>query len=100
MDIQITSDNARATLALKGKLTVRSSPELDDAIVSLDGSIADIDIDLSEVEYVSSAGLRVFVSSSKLAERRGGTLRLLRPRDEVYEVFQMTGLEEVLVVVR
>lgn len=100
MNIDITSDGAMATLVLDGKLTVQTAPDLEAAVESLDASIADVDIDLSAVDYVSSAGLRVFVTSSKLASRRGGTLRLLHPVDEVVEVLEMTGLYEVLVVVR
>ena len=100
MNIDITSGDAKATLVLEGKITVQTAPDLEAAVESLDATMADIDIDLSAVDYVSSAGLRVFVTSSKLAERRGGTLRLLHPVDEVVEVLEMTGLYEVLVVVR
>ena len=100
MNIDITSDGSRAILALEGKLTVQTAPDLEAAVMSLDPSLSDIDIDLSAVDYVSSAGLRVFVKSTKLAEHRGGTLRLLHPIDDVVEVLEMTGLYDVLVVVR
>jgi anti-sigma B factor antagonist len=100
MNINITSDGTKATLAVEGKLTVQTAPDLEAAVMALDTSLRDIDIDLSAVDYVSSAGLRVFVTSSKLAEHRGGTLRLLHPIDVVVEVLEMTGLYDVLVVVR
>ena len=100
MNINITSDGTKATLAVEGKLTVQTAPDLEAAVMALDTSLRDIDIDLSAVDYVSSAGLRVFVKSTKLAEHRGGPLRLLHPIDDVVEVLEMTGLYDVLVVVR
>jgi anti-sigma B factor antagonist len=100
MDINATVEETKATFAVEGKLTVQTAPELEAAIGKLASSVCNIDIDLTEVGYVSSAGLRVFVACSRLAASRGGEMRLLHPCDDVYEVFDMTGLAEVLTVVR
>ena len=57
------------------------------------------DIDLANLEYVSSAGLRVLVGAQKLASRAGGELRLLHPSKDVRDIFEMTGLAEIMTIV-
>ena len=96
MDITTTLDDGKATFALAGKLSVATAPDLEEAVRGLDGSVANIDMDLSALDYISSAGLRIMVAAQKLVAQRGGTLRLLHPTDEVREVFDMTGLVDVL----
>ena len=61
---------------------------------------SDLIIDLSEVDYVSSAGLRVFVATDKLAVKRGGTFTLLHPCADVYDVLEMTGLVDIFTIER
>ena len=100
MEVRTSIDGSRALIAPKGKLTVRTSPDLSAAIDSLPDDVCDIDIDLTDVEYVASAGIRLFVSTDKLAVTRGGTMRLLSPSDEVVEALDITGLTEILAIVR
>jgi anti-sigma B factor antagonist len=98
MEITTTVIDNKATLQVEGKLTVQTSPDLQDVIAHVDEKACDIDIDLSEVTYISSAGLRVLVAAEKLAVRRGGALRLLHPQESVMEVFDMTGLANVFTI--
>ena len=98
MDIKTKVVEDKATIAVEGKLTVQSAPELEAAIGVLPASIMDVDIDLEDLDYISSAGLRVLVSAQKMLSQRGGTLRLLSPNDDVSDVFDMTGLSEVFTI--
>ena len=98
MNISITQNGAEATLALEGKLSVATSPDLEAAINDLPESTTAFVIDLTNLDYISSAGLRVLVSTEKLATRRGGSMRLVHPNDEVTEVFEMTGLSDVFTI--
>ena len=100
MDITTALDGSTAQLVLSGKLTVQTSPELTAALNDLPEEVCDIDIDLSDVIYIASAGLRALVGASKLAAARGGEMRLLKPCDEVYDVFEMTGLSELFTIER
>lgn len=100
MEIKVTTEGAKATIAPVGKLTVQTAPELDETIDKLDDQIMELDIDLAALDYISSAGLRVLVSTQKMMSFRGGEMRLLSPSDEVYDVFEMTGLSEVLTIER
>lgn len=100
MVTETSIDGDGAVVELSGKLTVQTSPELGQAIEQLPQSICNLDIDLTNVDYVASAGLRVLVAASKLAVKRGGRMRIVHPADGVMEVFEMTGLSEVLVIER
>ena len=98
MEISTNIEGTKASLNLDGKLTVQTSPELEAVIDGLDASICDLDIDLSAVDYVASAGLRVFVAAEKMVTARGGTMRLIGPIPDVTEVFNMTGLSDVFTI--
>jgi anti-sigma B factor antagonist len=53
-------------------------------------------LDLSGVEYMSSAGLREIVSAVKKLNRQQGDLRLAQPSPRVMEVLELTGLDTAL----
>ncbi len=100
MEIKTTVEGTQATLEAEGKLTVNTSPDLTAAVEALPEEVCDVNIDLSKLDYIASAGLRVFVATEKLASARGGALHLLHPVDDVMEVLEMTGLADVFDIVR
>lgn len=100
MEIKVQTEGAKACITLEGKLTVQTAPELEEVISGLDAEVNEIEIDLSAVDYVASAGLRVLVAAEKLAVSREGSMRLLHPNDDVNEVFNMTGLADVFTIER
>ena len=98
MDLTTTIDGNKATIVISGKLSVATSPDLETAVREMPESVANFDMDLTALEYISSAGLRVLVSTEKLAQSRGGKMRLLHPNEEVTEIFDMTGLADVFTI--
>lgn len=96
MQLNTTITGTLATIAIEGKLTVATAPELETAFAALPEDIVDITLDMTELLYVASAGLRVIVSGNKRVMARGGTLRLLHPNEEVMEVLDVTGLVDIL----
>ena len=100
MRIETSIDKDGTTVTPEGKLTVQTSPELDAAIKQLPNDVCDLDIDLSHVDYIASAGLRVLASVGKLTALRGGKMRLLHPVASVMESLEMTGLSEVFAIER
>ena len=100
MEITTSVDGTEALLRLEGKLTVQTSPELTAAIEALPEEVCVITIDLADVVYIASAGLRALVGTNKLAVKRGGSMTLLHPREEVWDVLEMTGLSDVFDIER
>ncbi|MDO4798778.1 MAG: STAS domain-containing protein [Coriobacteriales bacterium] len=99
MNITTAIDGAKAKLDVEGRIAVDTAGELNEAIVSLPESVCDIEVDLSNTTYVSSAGLRVFVSGNKLAKSRGGSFCVSHPIGEVMDVLTMTGITDLINVI-
>jgi anti-sigma B factor antagonist len=100
VETKVEVQDTKATVSVEGKLTVQTAPELESTINGINDSVVDLDIDLESVDYISSAGLRVLVAAQKMITSRGGKMRLLSPNDEVFEVFEMTGLSDIFTVER
>lgn len=96
MKLTTTIDGTSATIALAGNLTVATSPKLEAAFLELPEDVVNITLDLTDLDYVASAGLRVIVSFDKKARQNGGSIKLAHPNDEVMEVFDVTGLIDIL----
>jgi anti-anti-sigma factor len=58
----------------------------------LSGEGCSLDVDLSELEYVSSAGLQVLLLAAKAAKSKGGRISLTSPKPQILEVLRLTGL--------
>ena len=87
-----------ATLALDGRLDTTTAPELEAEIEALDASVTELTLDLENLRYISSAGLRVLLNAQKKANATGGTMTLTNVNDEIMDVFDMTGFISFLTI--
>jgi len=99
MEFKTTIEGTNATIALVGNLTVATTPDLEAAFADLPEDVTDVTLDLTELNYVASAGLRVIVAQDKKARQNGGAVRMKNPNDEVMEVFDVTGLVDILEII-
>ena len=79
---------------LSGWLDPNTSPELMDR-VSVNG-VKQLIFDMSDVEYVFSAGLRVMLIFQRMLESEGGSIKLINVPDSIRFIFEDTGLESML----
>ncbi|WP_321971894.1 STAS domain-containing protein [Paratractidigestivibacter sp.] len=98
MDIKTTTNDGAITVAPTGHLNTATAPELEEALQALDPAGSELVIDLTTVDYVSSAGLRVILGAKKRADAAGGTFAVANLCDDVREVFEITGLADVVEV--
>ena len=91
MEIGKITEGAKLTLAPVGRIDTVTSPELEAAIV-LDG-VDELVFDLEKVDYISSAGLRVLLSSQK--KMAGKTMVIAHVCPAVKEVFDITGFSDI-----
>lgn len=91
MEIKKIADGAKLTLAPVGRVDTLTSPELEQAVV-LDG-VEILVFDLAEVDYVSSAGLRVLLSAQK--KMAGKSMIVANAKPAVKEVFDITGFSDI-----
>jgi anti-sigma B factor antagonist len=84
-------------LALSGELDVVSAPALEQCLgEALSEPGAHVTLDLSDLEFVDSAGVSVLIKAKQDAESNGRTLVLARPTEQVHRVFALVGLADWL----
>ena len=96
MTINVERDFELVTLEVAGRLDTTTAPNLETVISELSGDIKELVFDVSGVEYISSAGIRVVLGAHKKMNSNGGIMRIEKANDIVREVFEMTGLSEML----
>ena len=85
-----------AVMSVTGRVDSSTAPELESQLKQLvDGGKHQIVLDLKDVEYMSSAGLRAMVSTLKSVKRVNGDLRLANPSARVEEVLRLAGLTSI-----
>ena len=97
MQINQKKENEKMTYAIAGRIDTLTAPALEAAINALDADVRDLVLDMTDVEYISSAGLRVLLAAQKKMSKIG-TLKLIGVCDAVMEVFEMTGFADILVI--
>ncbi len=97
MNIEKKLDGGKLSLKVIGRLDTNTSPELE-AEMTFDG-VNEILFDLSELEYVSSAGLRVFLTAQKAMMACGGQMTIANPNATVKGVFDITGCSDIFTIV-
>ena len=91
MEIKKNLEGAKLTLAPIGRVDTITSPELE-AAVQLDG-VEELMFDLANVDYISSAGLRVLLASQK--KMAGKVMKIANAKPAVKEVFDITGFSDI-----
>ncbi len=97
MTIQKQKTDTSIVLTLSGRLDTTTSPELEKELEDAMSTVHDVTIDLKDVEYVSSAGLRVLLAAQKTMEGRG-KIKLIHVSGMVMEVFRVTGFTKLLTI--
>jgi len=83
-------------MAVSGRVDSATAPDLENSLKKLvEADKTQIVLDLKDVEYMSSAGLRAMVSTLKAVKRVNGDLRLANPSPRVEEVLRLAGLTSI-----
>ena len=95
MTINKEQQGSTLTIALAGRLDTTTSPELEKELkASLDG-VDSLVLDFSNLDYISSAGLRVLLAAHKQMSAKGG-MTVKNVNEIVSEVFEVTGFADIL----
>ena len=98
MAVKITTKEYKRVdlIQVDGRIDSSTAPQLEQALTKIiDEGRYRIVVDLSETDFMSSAGLREIVTALKKAKRGAGDLRLAQPSDRVREVLEMAGLDTI-----
>ncbi len=97
LEIHVKNEQSVTLVEVSGRVDSMSAGELGDALsMTIEQGDVKIVLDLSGVDYMSSAGLREIVSALKKLKRASGDLRVAEPTSRVIEIFEMAGLDSVL----
>ena len=86
-------------LGLKGRLDANTVKGLEDKLLALtEGGENRLVIDLSQLDYIGSAGLRVLLVTAKSSAKASGKLVLASLRDPVRDIFDMSGFSSIFTI--
>ena len=95
MTIKTEKNGSELTVFLEGRLDTNTAPELDERMKSSLGDVTELIMDLEKLEYLSSAGLRVLLSTQKTMNRQGAMV-VRNVNDTIMEIFEVTGFSDIL----
>lgn len=98
MTINVNKVDSKAVVAIEGRLDTTTAPELEENLKTTMEGITELEFDMSKLEYVSSAGLRVLLSAQKQMNKVGSMV-LKNVDASIMEVFEITGFVDILTIV-
>lgn len=98
MTITKTNENGVLTYKIEGRINTLTASELEEAIFDID-KVKDLVFDFKNLEYISSAGLRILLKVEKTMAHKG-SFKVINVNDAVYEVFEITGFTDILKIER
>lgn len=99
MEIKQIKDGEILTAALSGRLDTNTAPELQNTLTTEIDGMKQVNLDMTELEYISSAGLRVLLFLHKQCTAQGASMSLLHCNDITKDVFKMTGFDKFLDII-
>lgn len=97
MEINKAISNQNVIITLKGRLDIMTAPQLDDEARSIDfDEVETVTLNLKDLEYISSSGLRVILALYKNLKSKGGNLKIVNVSNTIMELFSMTGMADYL----
>ncbi len=97
MELNSVLQGTSLTLAIQGRIDTTTAPQLEAELRRSVSGITRLYLDFTEVEYISSAGLRVLLSAQKVMNRQG-ELVVGHVNEAVMDVFEVTGFSDILTI--
>ena len=97
LNIIKTAEDKKAYLALEGRLDTVSAPLLEKELKAALPGIENLVLDFEKLEYISSAGLRVLLSTQKVMNKQG-KMKIVHVNETIQEIFEVTGFSDILTI--
>lgn len=95
MQTTLEKEDGKLTIAVSGRVDTTNAPEFEKCINENTEGITALVLDVAEMKYVSSAGLRVFLKAQKKMDAIG-SMKIINVQDDVMEIFDMIGFSDIL----
>ena len=96
MNIDKNYNDKELTLTVEGRIDTLTSKELEDEITAELGNFDSLILDFANLEYISSAGLRVLIATQKKLKADNIPMIIKNVTDSVNEIFRMSGFDKIL----
>ena len=90
-------DGDKLTVKVAGRLDTSTSPELEEVLMNSVEGVKELTLDLTDLEYISSSGLRLLLAAQKVMNKQG-SMTVTNVNDIVMEVFEVTGFVDILTI--
>lgn len=97
LNIEKNINAAELSIALSGRLDTTSAPELEKELKASLDDVTSLVIDMTALEYISSAGLRVLLSAQKIMNKQG-KMTVKNVNETIMEIFEVTGFSDILTI--
>lgn len=97
MNIIKTNENDALVIALEGRLDTTTAPQLEKELDDCIDGVTKLVFDLDKLEYVSSAGLRIFLGAQKKMNKQGEMI-IKNVCDDIMDVFEITGFSDIMTI--
>lgn len=97
MTVTKNQNGSKLVIAVEGRLDTTTAPQLEAEVKSSVNGINELEFDLSQLEYISSAGLRVLLSAQKIMNKQG-SMTIHGANDDIMEIFDVTGFIDILTI--
>ncbi len=97
LNINKNLDGEKLMVALEGRLDTVTAPEFETELKDSLDAVTELIMDMKDLEYISSAGLRVLLTAQKSMNQKG-TMKLINVNDTVMEIFDVTGFVDILTI--
>ena len=97
MELSNVRENGKLTIAISGRVDTSTAPQLEEYILTNAEGVSELVLDLKDMAYTSSAGLRVILKAQKLMNNQG-SMKVVNVRSDVMEIFEITGFSDILTI--
>ena len=97
MTIEQKKDGSKLTVELAGRLDTTTAPQLEAALRTATDGLTELVLDLKDLEYISSAGLRVLLSAQKVMNKQGSMV-IVNANENLMEIFDVTVFTDILTI--
>lgn len=86
------------TVKPEGRIDTKTSPILESDIQKYIDSTDNMILDFTNVDYISSGGMRVLLALHKKINKKGGTFKVINVKDSILEIFNLVGFSNMVEV--
>ena len=97
MKVNHIKNGSDLTIELEGRLDTTTAPDLELDLRDALKDVTDLTLDFAKLEYISSAGLRVLLSTQKFMSKQG-SMKIVHVSDIIMEIFEVTGFTDILTI--